>query len=133
MDQIEHLHEAMIEAIKACGGTKHVAALLWPAKANQNLEAARRYLANCLNPECAEKLSLEEVMLILREARAAGNHAVMTFLATALSYAEPLPIEPRDELADLLRQYLASREADAKKDDRLERLIQRHLGVKAVA
>lgn len=133
MEPIENLHEALIEAVKACGGTKRVAALLWPAKAAQNLEAARRYLANCLNPECAEKLSLDEIMMVLREARTAGNHTVMNFLAVSLSYAEPLPIEPKDELADLLRQYLASREADAKKDGQLEQLIQRHLGAKAGA
>lgn len=131
MDQIEHLHEALIEAVKACGGTKRMAALLWPAKAAQNLEAARRYLANCLNPECAEKLSLEEIMMIARTAREAGDHTLMRFLAKHLSYAEPTPVEPTDELADLLRQYLQRRERDDARDDRLQRLLAQHLQVRA--
>lgn len=108
MDQIEHLHEALIEAVKACGGTKRVAALLWPAKAAQNLEAARRHLANCLNPECAEKLSLEELMLVVRTAREAGDHTVMRFLAEALSYAEPEPVAIDDQVDELQRRFVAA-------------------------
>lgn len=131
MDQIEYLHEALIEAVKACGGTKRVAGLLWPAKANQNLESARRYLANCLNPECAEKLSLEEVMLVVRTAREAGDHTVMRYLAATLSYSDPVPLAPRDELADLLRQYLQRRENDEVRDEHLQRLIAQHLQPRA--
>ncbi len=108
MDQVEHLHEALIEAVKACGGTKRVAALLWPAKAAQNLEAARRHLANCLNPECAEKLSLEELMLIVRTAREAGDHTVMRFLAESLSYSDPEPIAVEDKVDDLQRQFVSA-------------------------
>jgi hypothetical protein len=119
---VEYLHEALIEAIKACGGTKRIAALLWPAKANQNLEAARRYLANCLNPDCNEKLSLEEVMLVLRTARQAGNHSAMQYLCEALSYAEPQPIEPKDEADELRRQFIESTRTLAKMAERIEQL-----------
>jgi hypothetical protein len=129
----EHLSEAMVEVVKACGGTKRIAALLWPAKADQNIEGARRYLANCLNPECNEKLSLDELMLILRTAREAGCHIAMEYLSTALSYAPPQPIEPHDELGDLLRQYLQQRERDKSRGDQIERLIAKHLKSKAVA
>lgn len=125
MDEVEHLHQALTEAIKACGGSKKVAALLWPAKANLNLEAARRYLANCVNPECAEKLSLDEIMLILRSARQVGNHSVMEFLADALSYAPPQPIEPRDEADELRRQFIESTRALAAMAQRIEQLERR--------
>lgn len=108
MDQVEHLHEALIEAVKACGGTKRVAALLWPAKAAQNLEAARRHLANCLNPECAEKLSLDELMLIMRTAREAGDHTVMRFLAESLSYSEPEPVAVEDQVDNLQRKFVTA-------------------------
>lgn len=108
MDQIEHLHEALIEAVKACGGTKRVAALLWPASAAQNLEAARRRLANCLNPDCAEKLSLEELMLVMRTAREAGDHTVMRYLSGALSYTDPEPLTVEDQVDDLQRRFVAA-------------------------
>lgn len=110
MDQIEHLHEALIEAVKACGGTKRVAGLLWPAKAAQNLEAARRHLANCLNPECAEKLSLEELMLVMRTAREAGDHTVMHYLSGVLGYSEPEPVSLDDQVDDLQRRFVAATE-----------------------
>jgi hypothetical protein len=127
---LESLNDALIECVKACGGSKVVGVALWPAK---GIEAAQRLLLACLNPERNEKLGPDEVLLVLRMARERGCHAGMQYLAEALSYAEPVPIEPKDELADLLRQYLARREDDGRKDVRLERLLQQHLGVKAVA
>ncbi len=121
----ESLDEALTEAIKACGGTKHVASMLWPAKAAQNLDAARRYLANCCNPECAEKLSLAEIMLILKTARERGCHAGMQYLARTLSYADPVPLEPKDEADELRRQFIESTRALAKMAQRIEHLEQR--------
>lgn len=117
----EHLHEALVDAIKACGGTKAVALALWPAKATANMDTARRYLANCLNPECAEKLGLDEHMLVLRMAREQGNHSVMRYLAQALAYAEPMPIEPKDEVAELQHKVL---NMGAELQDALKRLEQ---------
>lgn len=123
MPEIDSLHEALIEAVKACGGTKRVAAKLWPAKASQNLEAARRYLANCLNPECAEKLSLEEVMLILRDSRERNCHVAMQFLCASLGYADPQPVEPKDELAELLRAQNDLQREMIRRAERVESLM----------
>lgn len=120
MEEIEHLHDALIDAVKACGGSKKVAAMLWPAKASQNLEGARRSLANCLNPECAEKLSLEEIMLILGAARKRGNHTVIEFLCDALNYSRPTPVEPEDERAKLKREYIEAARSMAKLAERIE-------------
>lgn len=119
--------------MKALGGTKRVAADLWPARAARDLADARRYLANCLSAERNEKLALDEVVFILRAARGVGCHAGMWYLAEALGYSRPTPIEPKDELADLLRQYLARREQEAGKDARLERLLQQHLALRSAA
>ena len=127
---LESLNDALIECVKACGGSKAVGVALWPAK---GVEVAQRQLLACLNPERNEKLGPDEVMHVLRLARERGCHVGMQYLAEALSYAEPVPIEPKDELGDLLRQYLARREEEGRKDARLERLLQQHLGVKAVA
>ena len=101
------LHEALIECVKAAGGSKVVAAALWPAKAARNLDDARRYLTACLDHERAEKLSLDELLHVLRAARERGCHTGMEFLAQALSYAEPVPIEPKDEADELRRQVLS--------------------------
>lgn len=125
----ETIYEALIEAVKACGGTKVVAPRLWgESRNNDDLILKAKKLATCLNPERNEKLSLDEVVQIMRMARERGHHGVMTFLSAELGYAPPQPIEPRDELADLLRQVLAYRELEAKRNERLDQLIAQHFG-----
>lgn len=121
---------ALVDCVKACGGSAKVGAKLWPELLQ---EQAQRKLLDCLNPERPAKLSPEQVMFILRMSRERGCHAGMQFLAASLGYAEPVPIEPKDELADLLRQYLARREEDGRRDERLDRLLQQHLGLRSAA
>lgn len=65
--------------------------------------------------------------------RAKGCHAYAEFVAAELHYAAPQPVEPRDELADLLRQYLQRREEDQAMDARLQRQLAAHLALKAAA
>lgn len=115
------IYEALVECVRAAGGSKHVAAMLWPAKAARNLDDARRYLASCLDPDRAEKLSLDEILLIMRAARERGCHVAMTWLSRELNYTPPLPIRPRDEADDLRRQML---EMGRKLADGLDRLRQ---------
>jgi hypothetical protein len=99
----ESFNDALVECVNACGGSKAVGVLLWPAK---GLEAAQRHLLACLNTERNEKLGPDEVLMVLRLARERGCHAGMQYMATALSYAEPVPIKPRDEADELRRQLL---------------------------
>lgn len=99
----ETLNDALVEAVKACGGSKVVGVALWPAK---GLEAAQRHLLACLNPDRSEKLSPDEALLIERLARERGCHVVAQFRAVALSYSEPVPIEPQDAADELRRQLL---------------------------
>lgn len=99
----ESINDALIECVKACGGSKAVGVALWPAK---GLEAAQRALLACLNPDRPEKLGPDEVLHIMRMARDRGCHVAMQFLAQALSYAEPVPIKPMDEADELRRQVL---------------------------
>lgn len=100
----ETINDALIECVKALGGSKSAGVALWPAK---GVEAAQRHLLACLNPDRAEKLGPDEVLHVLRLARERGCHAGMQYLAAALSYAEPMPVEPRDEADELRRQVLA--------------------------
>lgn len=128
---LENINDALIECVKAIGGSKLVGPRLWPEK---DVDGAQRYLLDCLNPDRPNhKLSPEHVVLILRIAREKGCHIGIHFLCETLAYSEPHPIEPKDELADLLRQYLAARAAETRKDERLDRLIQQHLGIRSVA
>lgn len=94
-----------MEATKAAGGSKAVAAALWPAKAARNLDDARRYLASCLDPDRQEKLSLDEVVLIMRMARERGYNT-MQWLSAELGYTAPAPTKRADEADDLRRRLL---------------------------
>ncbi|MDO9313373.1 MAG: hypothetical protein Q7T97_02370 [Burkholderiaceae bacterium] len=99
----DSLNESLVECVKACGGSAKVGAKLWPEKTP---EAAQRLMLDCLNDDRPAKLSPEQVLFILRLARERGCHVGMNFLAASLSYAEPVPIEPRDEADELRRQVL---------------------------
>lgn len=128
MSGFETLTEALIECVRRAGGSKVVGHKLWPEK---TVEAAQRHLLNCLNDGKAERLDPDQVLLVAKLARAEGCHAYAQYTADALGYAEPVPLEPRDELGDLLRQYLSSREEDRNRCRRIDALIQQHVGGKS--
>jgi hypothetical protein len=121
MAPVESFHEALIECCRAIGGSKAAAALLWPAKADRDIEGARRYLASCLDPDRNEKLSLDEVLLLLRSAREQGCHVGMEFLAATLGYEQPKPTSDADRRAkfmsraEVLMAELASAMAELRK------------------
>lgn len=126
----ESINDALIECVKAAGGSKVVGVAVWGGK---GVEGAQRHLLACLNPDRNEKLGPDEMLLIFRMARDTGCHAGMRYVAASLSYSMPIPVEPKDELADLLRQYLQRRDMDSRKDERLERLLNQHLAPRAAA
>jgi len=102
---MDDINEALIEAVKACGGSANVGAKLWPEKTPQ---AAQRMLLDCLNPERPAHVTPDHVMFIARLARENGHHRLFEFMASSLGYAPPVPIEPSDELAELQRQFIAA-------------------------
>lgn len=122
--QFESFNDALIECVRACGGSKSVGVNLWPA---MGVEAAQRKLLACLNPDRNEKLSPEELMHVLRLARDRGCHVGFGYMAHDLSYSTPVPIEPRDEAAELQRQYIEATRQLAKMAERIERLSQPQL------
>jgi hypothetical protein len=99
---MESLNDALIACITAAGGSKQVGPLLWPEKAP---DSAQRMLLDCMNEDRPAKLSPEQVLLVLRLARAKGYHDGMNFIASDLGYGTPVPVEPRDEVADLMRAF----------------------------
>lgn len=125
----ESLADALRECIAVCGGLKTVGKTLWPEK---DADIAGRLLADCLNEAKREKLSPEQMLLVLRMARERGCHAGMTFISRELGYADPQPIEPEDEKAKLQREFIESTKALAKMAQRIEHL-DRPVTVRAVA
>lgn len=115
----ESLGDALRECIAVCGGMKAVGVKLWPEK---DADHAGRTLADCLNDAKRDKLSPEQVLLILRMARAHGCHAGMAFIARDLGYSDPQPIEPEDERAALQRQFIESTALLVKMAERIEDL-----------
>jgi len=124
----ESVSDALRECVGACGGLKAVGAVLWPEK---GADVAGRLLADCLNDTKREKLSPEQVMLILRLSRQRGCHAGMHFMARELGYADPQPIEPEDERAKLEREFVEAARAMQRMADRIETLTRP--AVRAVA
>ncbi len=112
----------LVECVKACGGSAKVGPKLWPEMLS---DAAQRKLLDCLNEDRPAKLSPEQVLLILRMARDRGCHVGMNFLAASLSYAEPTPIEPRDEADELRRQFIQATGELARMAERIQSLEQR--------
>lgn len=116
---MDSINDALIDAVKALGGSKQVGPLLWPEKTP---DAAQRLLLACLNEDRPEHLTPEHTMYVLRLAKARGRHEAFAFMAQALGYAQPAPIEPKDETAELMRQYIASVEKQAQLAERMAAL-----------
>lgn len=115
----ESINDALIECVKACGGSKKVGALLYPEKAP---DAAQRALLDALNDDRQAKLSPEQAMLIFKLARKKNCHVGMEFMAEALSYAMPAPVEPEDEKAAIQRDFIEAQRNMQVMLSRMERL-----------
>lgn len=102
---VEDLPTALADVARALGGLKRAGAMLRP---ELPADQAGRWLADCLEAGRREKLSPEQLLMLLREGRRVGCHSAMAFLAQECGYAPPQPIEPQDEAAELQRQFLAS-------------------------
>lgn len=119
MPDFESLNDALIECVKAAGGSKHVGNKVWPEKA---IDAAQRHLLNCLNEGKAERLTPEQVLLIAKLARTKGCHAYAEFVAADVGYTAPIPTDARDEAAELKRQFIESTRELAAMAARIEKL-----------
>lgn len=120
------IDDALREVTKALGGAKVVGIRLRP-DFNKDVEAAGRWWLDCINPERAQKASLEQVMVVLRWAHDAGCHVGMDFIARDCGYREPQPITPEDEDDELKREYVSAVKLLAKITERQERLSVRRV------
>lgn len=130
MSEFETLNDCLIACVKAAGGSKQVGHKVWPEK---TVDAAQRHLLNCLNEGKDERLTPDQVILIARLARDKGCHAYAEFVAFSLSYAEPVPIEPKDEADELRRQFIESTRSLAAMAERIEALEKQQASTKVRA
>lgn len=121
----ESLSDALKDVIQQAGGTKSVAAKLWPEKTP---DSAHRTLLDCLNENRSEKLSPEQVLFLLRMGREVGCHSAINYMTRECGYSDPQPIEPEDEKAKLMRDFIAAQKVMSAIASRLE-----NVGLRAVA
>lgn len=123
MDQPALWHESLTDALNDCiralGGNKTVGALLWPEK---TIDDARRTLLDAMNPERAQKLAPDQVLLLLKEARKVNCHAAFAYMARECGYADPVPVEPEDQHAALQREFTQAVKALAAITSRMDRV-----------
>ena len=105
MPEETSLTDVLVACTKAAGGSKVVGARMFP---DLLIEQAQRKLLDCLNDDRPHRLTPDQVLLVADMARAAGCHAFMEHCAARLHYQPPVPREPRDELAELQRSFVAA-------------------------
>lgn len=127
MPESTAMNDLLIACVKACGGSKVMGPKLFPAL---GVEGAQRRLLDCLNADRDHhNLTPDQVLLVMLEARDRGFHTGMDMLCSALRYAPTTPIEPRDELSDLIRQNNEAMRDLARRQERIERLMLQQPGV----
>jgi hypothetical protein len=117
----ESINDALVSAVTALGGFKKVGPMLRP---ELPIDQAAGWLRDCLNPGRREKLSPEQFLLVLREARKAGCHALMNFLAFDTGY-KASPVDPQtqeDELKERFCHAVEELTAMGAKLERFQRL-----------
>lgn len=115
----EDINAALREAVRQLGGNKQVGPRLRP---ELPINQAEGWLRDCLNPERREKLSPEQVVLIMLWAGQSGYHGVMHFVASSCSYEPPRPVTPEDQEAELQRQFIAAVEAQQQLVAQMQRI-----------
>lgn len=97
--------DAIRDTVMALGGFKKVGNMLWPA---MPVDDAGRKLAHCLNTDKREKLDLGELSLIRKAGRQVGVHILAHYEMRDSGYAEPQPLAPEDEAAQLQREFITA-------------------------
>lgn len=119
---MDSLNSVLVECIKACGGSKQIGPLLWPEKSP---ESAQRLILDCLNEDHPSHLTPEQAMFVLKIARNKGVHVGFEFFAAHLGYAKLIPVEPRDEVADLQRRFIEEQRSMAAMVEKMNQASER--------
>lgn len=101
---------------------------IWPDKTP---DAAGRLMSDCCNANRNERLSPSQLLLVMRMGREAGVHILPEYFMGEAGYTRPLPIDPKDEAAQLLQRFEDCMEQAGALATRMERL-RAFNGLKAV-
>ena len=101
----EDLDDALREAVRQLGGHKKVGPQLRP---ELPLDQASNWLRDCLNTDRREKLSPQQLLLVMRLAAKQGYHGLMGFVAFDAGYEQPRPVTADDQAAELQRDFVAA-------------------------
>lgn len=122
--QVEIFHDtwedALADVVNATGGWKRVGNELWPDKSP---DEAGRYLRHCLtNGRDKEKLSLTQILWLLRRGHEAGIHTAIAWLSDAAGYTRPEPVTDDDRRDAAARELTRALSDVSKLLGRYERL-----------
>lgn len=103
----EQIEDALGFIVSALGGAKRVGPEL---RGDIPAEAAGRWVLDCLNHDRPQFFHPGHVQKLLKMGRAAGVHVAMDWIAQDAGYTRPAPLEPQDEHAQLMRQFIQAAE-----------------------
>lgn len=115
----ERIEDAIASVIDRCGGRKVFACDMYPDKPQRD---AHNLVDACLNPERREKFAPSQLMYIMKRGRQVGCHDLALFMARDAGYADPVPIEPEDEVAKLQRDFVEATKALGQMAARIEQI-----------
>ena len=116
----ESPEDALKAAVAALGGAKKVGRRVFPDK---GVDAAGRYLLDCINTERNEKLSMTQMMMLFRLAADDGYHAPFFWLSSELGY-DAKPVSKPEEIDRLTTVIEQSTKALAAALSTMQRLQQ---------
>jgi hypothetical protein len=125
----EDQEEALRDTIRALGGAKVVGHQLKP---HMKPDAAGRWLNDTLNDARPEVLCHKQFLLIAQMGRHAGVHNVATQFSRECGYADPIPVDPDDEAAQLQKDFIRSVDAQKRILKQMERLASSSSNLKSV-
>lgn len=125
----ESIADALREVVQAAGGPKAVGGRMFP---DMPIDHAASRIRDCLNHDRRDRFTPDQVMMILRMGHQCGCHSGMVFIARELGYAEPVPVEPEDEVARLQREFVEASKSLMTMANKIERM-QSRVGLKTAA
>lgn len=91
----EDINDALRHAVSVLGGPKKVAPMLRGEEVP--IEAASRWVSDCLNPDRPAQFHPHQILVLLRTAREMGDHTAMRWLAGECGY-DATPVTKAEEV-----------------------------------
>jgi hypothetical protein len=119
-------YDDILDALKAdciaIGGkawAKDVGLMIWSDK---SADAAARMLSDCLNPDRNQRLTPDQLKLVIREARKVDSYCTIAYICNDACLSIPHPVDPESEKELLKREVVKAADTFKQMIERLERL-----------